>query len=45
MNVRTVQSITGPKVIEIPITDVVINNVKKLAAEKGFHSLIFYNKK
>ena len=39
------QFITRPKVVDIPITDVVINAVEKMVEDHGFKSLKIYNKK
>ena len=45
MDLQTGQFITRPKVVEIPITDVVINHVGKMAKEQVFKSLKIYNLK
>ena len=45
MDLRTVQFITRPKVVEIPITDIFINAVGKISEERGFKSLKIYDQK
>ena len=45
MDLQTGQLITRTKVVEIPITEVVINTIGKMAEEQLFKSLTFYNQK
>ena len=44
MDLRTVQFIKRPKLVYIPIIDVVINTVEKMSEEQVFKSLNFYDK-
>ena len=45
MDLQMGQLITRPKVVDIPITDVLINGDNVLVEEQGFNSLQNYNKK